>query len=419
MPEATAKRRKKKCDPVISGEILSHEKAAATSSSMANLRRKSRTLSKDEDVLDPGRWLPNEPPAPAPPEAPHPPSQVPARSRRGSVYEIAEQKTAATPSPVASLRCKSSARPPGEDAFELAKPPSTTPASAEARQPTGQVPGRSRRGSGNYADEKNAATPAPPVANIRSKGLAVSKGEVILDIEKPLATKPVSSAPRDVPQQQEQIPPKSRRGSWYEPLAKAPERQANLKGRSDTLGQKGAAVGGPQKIKGSQPSYKHESQVYITAPEPSYKGPQQSAPPEKGDAQLPPYQRESELDDRQTNVSWPCMLCTMTVLVTLVFVLILFMVESTEKLVSLEKTTTSSSTLVAHATTLALRRKMVESTTLLEPDVPASAEYATTTEVELSVEEEDDDARMTFTTTVHGDVDEEALTPLGRNNLTH
>ncbi|XP_054932468.1 uncharacterized protein [Dermacentor andersoni] len=367
---------------------------------MANLRRKSRTLSKDEDILDPVKRLPNEPAAPAAPEACQPLGQVPASTRRGSRYETVEQKTAATPSPAASPCRKSLALPEGEDAFELAKPPLTMPASAEARQPTGQVPGTSRRGSGYCAAEENAAAPAPPVANIRRKSLAVSKGEDILDIAKPLAPKPISSAPQDVPQQQ--APLKSKQGSWYEPLADA-------KARSDALGQKGVTAGGPQKSKGSQPSYKQESQLYVTAPEApiQHKGHQQPEPPEKGYVQLPSY--HTDLDDQQTNMSWPCMLCTLTLLVALVFFLILFMVQSSEKLASLEKTTISS-TLVAHATTQPLERKMVESTTQPDPDVPASAECATTIESSIE-EEEDDDAQTTFATTVHGDVDEEALTP--------
>ncbi|XP_075535519.1 uncharacterized protein LOC142571112 [Dermacentor variabilis] len=367
---------------------------------MANLRRKSRTLSKDEDILDPVKRLPNEPAVPAPPEARQPPGQVPASSRRGSRCETAEQKTAATPSPTASLRRKSLALREGKGAFELAKPSSTMPASAEARQPTGQVPGTSRRGSGYCAAEENAATAAPPVANIRRKSLAVSKGEDILYIAKPLAPKPISSAPRDVPQQQASL--KSKQGSWH-------EHQADAKARSDALGQKGVTAGGPQKSKGSRPSYEQESQLYMTAPEApiQYKGHQQPEPPEKGYAQLTSPQ--SDLDNQQTNMSWPCMLCTLTLLVALVFFLILFMVESSEKLASLEKTTIPS-TLVAHTATQALERKMVESTTQPDADVPASAECATT--IESSVEEEeDDDVQTTFATTVHGDVDEEALAP--------
>ncbi|XP_070393881.1 uncharacterized protein [Dermacentor albipictus] len=364
---------------------------------MATLRRKSRTLIKDEDILDPVKRSPNEPAVPAPPEARQPPGQVPASSRRGSRCDTAEQKRAATPSPTASLRRKSLALPEGEDAFKLAKPPSTMPASAEARHPTGQVPGTSRRGSGYCAAEENAATPAPPVANIRRKSLAVSKGEGILDIAKPLAPKPISPAPRDVPQQQ--APLKSKQGSWFEP-------QAYSKARSDALGQKGVTAGGPQKSKGSRPSYKQESQLYMTAEE-APKGHQQPEPPKKGYAQLPSYQ--SDLDDQRTNMSWPCMLCTMTLLIALVFFLIFFMVKSSEKLSLLEKTTISS-TPVAHTTMPTLEREIVESTTQPDPAVPASAECATTIESSIE-EEEDDDAQTMFATTVHGDVDEEALTP--------
>ncbi|KAL1486250.1 hypothetical protein MTO96_047039, partial [Rhipicephalus appendiculatus] len=321
---------------------------------MANKRRGSRALSKDEDARHAAST--HQPASPVLPEGRLAPGQVFGRSRRGSRYDVAEEKAVATASPAPGVRRKSITQPHGEDFCELPKRSPTTPSTpVAAPQPTSQVPARSRAGSRHDIAQINPAVPAALAVNLPRKNSALAKREDIIGIVELLPAKPISSAPRDMPQQQQ--PPTSRRGSKYELQANMPERQANAQAQDDAFGKRGVAAGAQRKVKGDL-RYRQESQLFVTAPEQHVQNVSpQPMWPENVFVQRRSYDWHSELDDRETNTTWPCMLFTVAFLVGIVILLILFLVDSSKKLASLERTTATSP-----LTILATRqeRKMTE-----------------------------------------------------------
>ncbi|KAL1443883.1 hypothetical protein MTO96_045778 [Rhipicephalus appendiculatus] len=348
---------------------------------MANERRRNRALSKDEDALHVPRT--HQPAFPVLRETRQAPGQVLASTRRGSRYDIAEEKAVATPSPTQNVRRKSVTQPNGKDVCELPKLSPTahwTPAAPP--QPTSRVPARSRAGSRHDVAEMNPAAPAALVVNAPRKSSALAKYKDIIGIVKLLPSKQ-SSAPRDIPQQQ---PPRSRRESRYEVQANMPERQGNVQAQNDALGKRAP-----------------EAPVQNVTPPPIW--------PEKVVVQRGPCDWQSEADDPQKNAKWPFMLFAVAFLIGVVFLLLLFLVESSKKLASLERTT-DTSPLTIPATRQ--EHKLIESGTSAVSVVPDATEHPTTTENEEGV-----DASTVIPTTVYGGSRERNTSIPGVNKSTY
>ncbi|KAL3190422.1 hypothetical protein MRX96_019328 [Rhipicephalus microplus] len=372
---------------------------------MANERRKHRALSKDKDTLEVVR--PRQPVFPVLPEARQAPHPAPASSKRGSTHDVAK-KAVAAPLPAPNIHRKSITQPNGEDLRKLPKlsptAPSTRAAPAEA---TSKAPARSRAGSRHNMPEINPATLAAPAVSLPRKSSLLAKGKNIIGIVRPLPSKQ-SSEPHNILQQQ---PSTSKRGSRNEIQANMPAHQGKVQAQNDGLGKTGVA--GDQRSEQGAPVNKSESQPFVTAPE----APEQNVTPPPNWPEKVAVQRRSsgwqfESDDRQRNAKWPCMLFTVAFMIGLVFLLVLFLVESSKKLASLERTTATSALTI---TATRRQRGMIESATSVISVVPDSTEHTTmttTTEVELFSAENDEevDASTTIPASVYGNVDEETRT---------
>ncbi|KAH7952591.1 hypothetical protein HPB51_028247 [Rhipicephalus microplus] len=371
---------------------------------MADERRKNRALSKDEGTLDVAR--PRTPASPVLPEARQVPNQVPASSKHGSTHDVAK-KAVAAPSPAPNIHRKSITQPNGEDLCKLPKlsptAPSTRAAPAEA---TSKAPARSRAGSRHNMPEINPATLAARAVNLPRKSSSLAKGKDIIGVVKLLPSKQ-SSEPHNIPQQQ---PFRSKRGSRNEVQAIITAHQNKAQVQNDGLGKTGVA--GDQRRGQGVPVNKSESQPFVTAPE----APEQNVTPppiwlEKVAVQRRSSSWQFESDHRQRNAKWPCMLFTMAFMIGVVFLLLLFLVESSKKLASLERTTATSPLTM---TATRQQRELIESVTSVVSVVPDNTEHTTmkiTTEDEFSAENEEEvEASTAIPATVYGKVDVETQT---------
>ncbi|KAH7934461.1 hypothetical protein HPB51_029170 [Rhipicephalus microplus] len=351
---------------------------------MAKERRGSHAVSKNEDArLAAGT---HQPAFAALPESCEVPGQVPTGFRRGSRCNVAEEKAVAAPSLALNVHRKSITLPNAEDFCELPKLSPTAPSIPMAPpQTTSRSPPKSKAGSRHDIAEVNPSSPPACVVTL-PKSSTADEGEKIVGNVKLLPPKPTSPSLRDMPQQEQA--PRARRGSMNELQANKLEYQATAQDQNDALGKKVVEAGDQQKLKAA-PGYKQESQLFLTAPQ-QFAQNRNPPPlwPEKVVVQRASYDWHSELDDRQTN-TWPCMLFTVAFLVGLVILLIFFLVDSTKKLASLERTTTTSP-----LTTPLTRkeREIIESATSALSVVPNGTESTTTTttEVAFSAEKEEE-----------------------------
>ncbi|KAL3190412.1 hypothetical protein MRX96_019338 [Rhipicephalus microplus] len=351
---------------------------------MAKERRGSPAVFKDEDArLAAGT---HQPAFAALAQSCEVPSQVATGFRRGSRCNVAEEKAVTAPSLALNVRRKSITVPNAEDFCELPKlsptaPPDTYGPSSNNKSESSKVQGR-----------------------LKARH---SRRDKVVGNVKLLPPKPTSPSLRDIPQQEQA--PRARRGSTNELQANVLEHQANAQDQNDALGKRDIEAGDQRKLKAA-PGYKQESQLFLTAPQlPAQNGSPLPLWSEKVVVQRASYDWHSELDDRQTN-TWTCMLFTVAFLVGLVILLIFFLVDSTKKLASLERTTTTSP-----LTTPLTRkeRELIESATSAPSVVPNGTECTTTTttEVKFSAEKEEEvDVSTDTPTSNYGEVYEETET---------
>ncbi|XP_075726647.1 uncharacterized protein LOC142768528 [Rhipicephalus microplus] len=372
---------------------------------MAKERRGSPAVFKDEDArLAAGT---HQPAFAALAQSCEVPSQVATGFRRGSRCNVAEEKAVTAPSLALNVRRKSITVPNAEDFCELPKlSPTAPPIHTAPPQTTSRSPPRSKAGSRHDIAEVNPSALAACVFTL-PKSSAAAEGDKVVGNVKLLPPKPTSPSLRDIPQQEQA--PRARRGSTNELQANVLEHQANAQDQNDALRKRDIEAGDQRKLKAA-PGYKQESQLFLTAPQlPAQNGSPLPLWSEKVVVQRASYDWHSELDDRQTN-TWTCMLFTVAFLVGLVILLIFFLVDSTKKLASLERTTTTSP-----LTTPLTRkeRELIESATSAPSVVPNGTECTTTTttEVKFSAEKEEEvDVSTDTPTSNYGEVYEETET---------
>ncbi|XP_077512154.1 uncharacterized protein LOC144123129 [Amblyomma americanum] len=240
----------------------------------------------------------------------------------------------------------------------------------------------------NNVQRQNAAGTPSPALDLRRKSRSMSKADEALQLPRPPA--PNAGAPDAGPHQPQlliQEPPKSRRGSIYEPVAKPAERRASLKPLPREIPVPNLADAGAQpKATVPRPVNKEHSHLYLTAP-PAPPPPQW---PEDRRRLPPSYMRESA---NEPNVGKPCAVGVVVLLITLTVLLIMFLLMSSESPSDIHSsiTTTTPSTKVT---------RILKETVATEGVSPNSDDITSLAAADASADGSDNGVSATLTTSL-------------------